>query len=178
MTEDSQLKFRSFAHAALRIAADSSISPPVPPNCLAGSGGFGLTTAPPTSRLVSEWRESSRTVCGLGLILGLFPPAGIASGEMAIASLLDPLGRRGISGVWQNSGEMVISSHSSGCCSRPEVSDTASVDESGSPGESLIAPDSAGWRNRGSRHSGEARDLLEHAAEQGSLPVSTRWPNT
>ena len=110
MTEDSQLKFRSFAHAALRIVAGLAYFTHGSSKLFGWFGGFGPNHG--TADLSTRFGAAGiiETVCGLGLILGLFtrPLAFIASGEMAVAYFWIHWGGGENIWWWQNGGEMVM----------------------------------------------------------------------
>jgi len=110
VTEDSQLKFRSFAHAALRIVAGLAYFTHGSSKLFGWFGGFGPNHG--TADLATRFGAAGiiETVCGLGLILGLFtrPLAFIASGEMAVAYFWIHWGGSENIFWWQNGGEMVM----------------------------------------------------------------------
>ena len=110
MAEESQPQFRSFAHAALRIAAGLVYFTHGSSKLFGWFGGFGPNHG--TADLATRFGAAGiiETVCGLGLILGLFtrPLAFIASGEMAVAYFWIHTGGSGKMWWWQNGGEMVM----------------------------------------------------------------------
>ncbi len=110
MIRDFDQRFRSFAHAALRIAVGLAFFSHGAQKTLGWFGGFGSDGG--TADLMTRFGAAGviETVAGLCIVVGLFtrPMALIASGEMAVAYFWMHWGRTSEMWWWQNRGELVL----------------------------------------------------------------------
>ncbi len=110
MPNDFDQRFRSIAHAALRIAAGAAYFTHGAAKLFGWFGGMGPNGG--TVELMSRFGIAGviEVVGGALLILGLFtrPVALIASGEMAVAYFWIHSGGSGKMWWWENRGEMVL----------------------------------------------------------------------
>lgn len=110
MTEQFDLRFRSIAQTALRIAAGLTYFSHGAQKLLGWFGGVGPNGG--AAELLSRFGVAGiiETVCGSCLVLGLFtrPLAFIASGEMAVAYFWVHTVRSGDLWWWHNRGELVM----------------------------------------------------------------------
>jgi putative oxidoreductase len=110
MPNGSDARFRSFAHAALRIAAGAAFFTHGAQKLFGWFGGTGPDGG--TVELMSRFGVAGviEAFGGILLILGLFtrPVALIASGEMAVAYFWMHWGGSGKMWWWENRGEMVM----------------------------------------------------------------------
>lgn len=107
---DTTHRFRSIAHAALRIAAGLAFFSHGAQKLFGWFGGFGPDGG--TADLMTRYGAAGviETVTGLAIVLGLFtrPMAFIASGEMAVAYFWMHWGRTSEMWWWENRGELVM----------------------------------------------------------------------
>lgn len=110
MTEQFDVRFRTIAQTALRIAAGLTYFSHGAQKLLGWFGGVGPNGG--AADLMSRFGIAGviETVCGACIVLGLFtrPLAFIASGEMAVAYFWMHIARSGDILWWHNRGELVM----------------------------------------------------------------------
>ncbi len=110
MSNDFDQRFRSGAHAALRIAAGLTYFTHGAQKLLGWFGGFGSSGE--AAQLMTRFGAAGviESVAGFCIVIGLFtrPLAFLASGEMAVAYFWMHLGSSGQVWWWQNRGELVM----------------------------------------------------------------------
>jgi putative oxidoreductase len=110
VTEQFDLRFRTIAQTALRIAAGLTYFSHGAQKVLGWFGGVGPNGG--TAELLSRFGAAGviEVVCGSCMVLGLFtrPLALFASGEMAVAYFWVHTARSGDVWWWHNRGEVVM----------------------------------------------------------------------
>jgi putative oxidoreductase len=110
VTEQFDLRFRTIAQTALRVAAGLTYFSHGAQKLLGWFGGVGPNGG--AAELMSRFGIAGviETVCGACIVLGLFtrPLAFIASGEMAVAYFWMQIAPSGSIWWWQNRGEVVM----------------------------------------------------------------------